>query len=149
MLTKVYTFELVVAALPEIYVEQILEFVTKQVNVSQHVEFYLIWATKILTIHAGKENVFKQQSLISIQDSLTRKYEALSKVCDFNKYTLKVVLGMDDGSESENDSDTVDESDIDDNNLILIRPHMNGTHDHDIEMQMQLDSSDEMSTDEK
>lgn len=144
-----------VTALPEIYVERTLEFVSKQISASQHIEFYLIWATKLLTIHASKENVFKQQSLISIQDSLTRKYEALSKMCDFNKYTLKVVREMGESNvktecdESEAESDE-DESDIDDNNLLLIRQHTNGTHDDDddVEMQMQSDSSDEMSTDE-
>lgn len=144
------------------YVERMLEFISKQVSTSHHIEFYLNWATKILTIHAGKEYVFKQQSLISIQDSLTRKYEALSKVCDFNKYTLKVLNEMNEsnaatkneGSKSDSDSDDDDDEDEDDDNLdsnlIMIRQNTNGTHDHDVEMNSdsQQSSSAEMSTDE-
>lgn len=86
--------ELVVASLPDLYVERALEFVSKQVSASHHIEFYLNWSRHLLTIHAQKEGVFKQQSLISMQDSLNRKYEALSKICDFNKYTLKVLREM-------------------------------------------------------
>lgn len=138
------------------YVERTLEFVSKQINASHHIEFYLLWATKILTIHASKENVFKQQSLISIQDSLQRKYEALSKVCDFNKYTIKVLREMADAaaqdqfktenSESDNDEDDVDDED-DDANLMLIR--QNGSSNQDIEMQTDSEqSSDEMSFDD-
>lgn len=136
------------------YVERTLEYVSKQVSSSHHVEFYLNWATKILTIHAPKENLIKQQSLISIQDSLQRKYDALSKVCDFNKYTLKVLIEMGqanaNGQDEEGDaSSDSDEDDIDDNNLILIRQDRNDTQDHDVEMQTDSQqSSDDMSADD-
>lgn len=115
-------------------------------------EFYLNWSTNLLTIHAPKENLFKQQSLLSIQDSLTRKYESLSKVCDFNKYTLKVLIEMreanaqrDDGSVGDSDDeDDVDDSDSDEDNLMLIRQDTSGTHDNDVEMQTDSgESSDE------
>lgn len=141
--------------MPEIYVERTLEFVSKQVSASHHIEFYITWATKILTIHAPKENVFKQQSLIAIQDSLTRKYEALSRVCDFNKYTLKVLREMgeanaadenkESGSDSDSDEDDDDEDDLDDSNLILIKRDTNGSHDQDVEMQSDQSSEDDMS----
>lgn len=36
--------------------------------------------------------MLKHQTLLSVQDSLTRKYELLNKVCDFNKYTLQVLI---------------------------------------------------------
>lgn len=146
--------ELVVTAMPEMYVERTLEFVSKQISASHHIEFYIIWATKILTIHAPKENVFKQQSLIAIQDSLTRKYEALSRVCDFNKYTLKVLREMGDANaageikESGSDSDSDDddnEDDLDDSNLILIKRDTNGSHDQDVEMQSDQSSDEDMS----
>lgn len=144
--------------MPETYVERTLEFVSKQVSASHHIEFYLTWATQILTIHAPKEHVFKQQSLIAIQDSLTRKYEALSRVCDFNKYTLKMLLEMggtgthadkdQSGSGSDTDDDDDDDNDSEDDlhNLILIKQNTNGTHDEDVEMQSESDdSSDDMS----
>lgn len=140
------TVELVLSALPEIYAERTLEFVSKQVSASHHIEFYLSWATKLLTIHASKENAFRQQSLISIQDSLTRKYEALSKVCDFNKYTLKVLRELGEANGAEDQENATDDSDDDelDDNLILVR--QNGSQNQDVEMHTDSDS-DDMSTD--
>lgn len=136
--------ELVVTALPNIYAERTLEFVTKQITASHHIEFYLNWSTKLLTVHAAKENVFKHQSLLATQDALTRKYDALSKVCDFNKYTLKVLIEMADAKEvaengrqkangADDDDDDVDmDSDSDESNLMLIR-QTNADHDHDVD----------------
>lgn len=147
-----FIVDLVVYTLPEMYVERMLEFVSKQISSSHHIEFYLSWATKLLTTHASKENVLKQQSLISIQDSLQRKYDALSKVCDFNKYTLKVLQEMAESNASDSrksnadddnsdDSDVSDSHDLDENNLILIKRNSNGAQDHDDDMQ--TDSEDE------
>lgn len=83
-------------------------------------------------MYANKDNVFKQQALVAIQDSLTRKYEALNKICDYNKYTLKVLIDIADTKQATNNgqllgnnktenghSDT--DSDDDVGNLILIR----------------------------
>lgn len=144
------------------YVERLLEFVSKQIGTSHHIEFYLSWATKLLTTHASKENILKQQSLISIQDSLQRKYDALSKVCDFNKYTMKVLQEvaetnasadqMDDADDdNSDDSDDNAGHDLDENNLMLIKSNSNGAQDHDVDMQTDSDSDDQstdgMSTD--
>lgn len=137
------------------YVERLLEFVSKQISESHHIEFYLSWSTKLLTTYASKENIFRQQSLISIQDSLLRKYEALSKVCDFNKYTLKVLIEMgeeaepsqnqnDDTSDKDDDDDgdddDDDDDDMDESNLLLIKGS-NGAHDSDVEMPTDSDES--------
>lgn len=142
------------------YVERLLEFVSKQISSSHHVEFYLSWATKLLTTHASKENVLKQQSLISIQDSLQRKYDSLSKVCDFNKYTLQVLQeiaetnGRNDqmsntDDDDDSDSEENDDNDLDENNLILINPNSNGKQDDDVDMQTDSEgSANEMSTDD-
>lgn len=146
------------------YVERLLEFVSKQISTSHHVEFYLSWATKLLTTHASKENVLKQQSLISIQDSLQRKYDSLSKVCDFNKYTLRVLQeavetnasgdrmsDADDDDDDDDDSDDNDRHDLDEDKLMLINPNSNDAQDHDVEMQTDSDSdesTDAMSADD-
>lgn len=146
-----------VYTLPDMYVERLLEFVSKQISTSHHIEFYLSWATKLLTTHAPKENVLKQQSLISIQDSLQRKYDALSKVCDFNKYTLKVLQEIseknasDDQMSDTDDDDSDDDShDLDETNLVLINPNSNGAQDHDVDMHTDSEdeSTDGMSTDD-
>lgn len=151
-----FVVDLVVYTLPEMYVERLLEFVSKQISSSHHVEFYLSWATKLLTTHASKENVLKQQSLISIQDSLQRKYDSLSKVCDFNKYTLRVlqeavetnasVDPMNDADDDDDDEDDdSDDNDLDADKLMLINTNSNGAQDHDVEMQ--TDSESDESTD--
>lgn len=152
-----FIVDLVVYTLPEMYVERLLEFVSKQISTSHHVEFYLSWATKLLTTHASKENVLKQQSLISIQDSLQRKYDSLSKVCDFNKYTLKVLqeavetnasgnqMSEIDDDDDDDDSDDNDRHDLDEDKLMLINPNSNGAQDHDVDMQ--TDSGSDESTD--
>lgn len=154
-----FAVDLVVYTLPEMYVERLLEFVSKQISTSHHIEFYLSWATKLLTTHASKENVLKQQSLISIQDSLQRKYDSLSKVCDFNKYTLKVLQEVvatnaaadqtsdADDDDDDDDSDNDDRHDLDDGNLMLINSNSNGAHDHDVEMQTDSDSDSDESMD--
>lgn len=143
---------MVVTALPEIYVERIIEFVSKQVSASHHTEFYLDWATKILTIHALKDNVFRQQSLVLIQDSLQRKYDVLSKVCDFNKYTLKVLKDMGEtrnlatnpnSSENSDSDDDELESDSGENSLMLIKQQ---SDDDNVEMESDSDDySDDFS----
>lgn len=135
------------------YVERTLEFVSKQINASHHVEFYLSWATKILTIHAPKENLFRQQSLLLIQDSLQRKYDVLSKVCDFNKYTLKVLKEMGEAKNAALDQQTNENSNSDDddedkdedeheNALMLMKSDTNG-HENDVEMETEDSSNDD------
>lgn len=137
-----FTVELVVAALPDIYAERTLEFVSKQITASHHIEFYLNWSTKLLTIHAPKENVFTHQLLLGSQDALTRKYEALSKICDFNKYTLKVLIEMADakeaaengksnGADKDDEDDVEMDSDSDSENLMLIRKSSEDDDDDD------------------
>lgn len=146
-----------VYTLPEMYVERLLEFVSKKISSSHHVEFYLSWATKLLTTHASKENVFKQHSLISIQDSLQRKYDALSAVCDFNKYTLKVLQEMAETNASndqitdadDQDSGDSDSKDFNENDLILINSSSNEAQNRDVDMQSDYEQSDDgMSTDD-
>lgn len=146
------------------YAERILEFVSKKISESHHIEFYLSWSTQLLTIHAPKENIFKQQSLLSVQDSLTRKYDALSKICDFNKYTLKVLIemgkeaaasqyknegifGESDEEDEEEEDDDDDDDDFDEENLFLMKQPNNGTNDSDVDMQTDSGESSNESDD--
>lgn len=149
-----FSAHLVASSLPDIYAERLLEFVGKQINSSQHVEFYVNWSTTLLTIHAPKENALKQQSLVAIQDSLVRKYDALNKICDFNKYTLKVLMEMaqakdeaaaNGSNSSQGDSDEDDGSDFGEN-LVLIRQdpyETNGNNDTDEEMPTEDDDNND------
>lgn len=121
-----FTVELIVRSLPDAYAERTLQFIAKYLNTSHHVEFYLNWACSILTFHGPKDNILSHQSLLTLHQSLSRKYELLSKVCDFNKYTIKVLTHMSNAApervENEND---------DDENLVLIRTSSNDESDDD------------------
>lgn len=74
------TVELVVAALPDEFVHRTLHFIAKMLSSSPHIEFYLKWATALLTIHGPKEDILPQHILLSLHQSLNRKYESLSKM---------------------------------------------------------------------
>lgn len=115
--------ELIVRSLPDTYAERTLQFIAKYLNTSHHVEFYLNWACSILTFHGPKDNILSHQSLLTLQQSLSRKYELLSKVCDFNKYTMQVLANMSNGKA---DDEQVDDEQSDDENLILLRTTSNG-----------------------
>lgn len=98
--------------MPDVYAERALDFVNKQLTASQHIEFYLSWSTHLLTMYANKDNVLKQQTLIATQDSLTRKYEALNKISDYNKYTMKVLLDIADTKEAESKRASLEKNSI-------------------------------------
>lgn len=116
-------------ALPEVYAQRTFDFVATMITSSQHIEFYLHWSKCLLNIHGSKDNAFKHHTLLSIQDSITRKYELLNKICDFNKYTLQVLMetvdikeenGMDENQIKDEESE---EEDIDD--YILLKSNRN------------------------
>lgn len=108
--------ELIVRSLPDAYAERTLQFIAKYLNSSHHVEFYLNWACSILTFHGPKDNILSHQSLLTLHQSLSRKYELLSKVCDFNKYTMQVLSNM-----SNEVAERADDETSDDEDLVLIR----------------------------
>lgn len=125
--------------------ERLIEFVARQVSASHHVEFYLHWSTTLLTVHAAKEDCLKAQTLITVQDSLTRKYESLSKICDFNKYTLKVLADMRiAAAEAQLDENNVGDEDSDAESLILGHARQdNGNDNDDVDMESEEDSDDD------
>lgn len=131
--------ELIVRSLPDAYAERTLQFIAKYLNTSHHVEFYLNWACSLLTFHGPKDNILSHQSLLTLHQSLSRKYELLSKVCDFNKYTMKVLSDM----SIEVSDERMDDEESDDENLILLRSTNNGNIDDSNDEEMAESSSDE------
>lgn len=119
--------ELVVSSLPDIYAQRILDFVAQLITTSQHIEFYLHWLKCLLNVHGAKNGVLKHQSLLAVQDSITRKYELLTKICDFNKYTLQVLVesseskyALEDIPNEADQSETEEEDGNDDGSYILL-----------------------------
>eukprot|EP00794_Sanderia_malayensis_P007000 gene6999-7785_t len=83
--------------LRETYATRLLNHISRQLETSNHLEFYLIW-TKHLLFTWGK--YFKENSLdilpvlINLQKNLSKNYESLGRLCDSNVYTLKYLLKM-------------------------------------------------------
>ncbi|XP_015588288.1 periodic tryptophan protein 2 homolog [Cephus cinctus] len=112
---------LTVAGLPDVYVERILKFIAAELERTRHVHFYLIWVETILTIHGPRINSTSSMPiLLTIQKNMQQKYEELTKICDFNNYTMKyiqrigelkstktneIVVTVDDDDGGDNDDD--------------------------------------------
>ncbi|XP_019866738.2 periodic tryptophan protein 2 homolog isoform X2 [Aethina tumida] len=84
--------ELIVSSLSIKYVERLLVIISSALDSSRHFEYYLLWAQNILTIHGP--NIRSQKNLpalLALEKSLLRKQEQISKICDYNKYTLQYI----------------------------------------------------------
>lgn len=79
-------------------------------------------------MHGPKEDVLSAHTLLALHQNISRKYEQLSKVCDFNKYTMRVLRSVEapkpataDGSDDDNDDGDDDGDDALDGGLLLVR----------------------------
>ncbi|XP_063530228.1 periodic tryptophan protein 2 homolog [Cydia strobilella] len=79
--------ELTVTSLDEDYAHRLTASIARLIEESPHLEHLLIWTKCILT---GK-NKFPQSALLALEKALTVKYSQLSKICDFNKYTIRCI----------------------------------------------------------
>ncbi|KAG5267310.1 hypothetical protein AALO_G00220330 [Alosa alosa] len=85
----------VCSTLPDVYVEKLLAFVGATLENSWHLQFYLTWAQSLLTIHGQK---LKNRSgailptIQSLQKSIQRHHDDLSKLCDWNIYALRYAV---------------------------------------------------------
>jgi len=81
-----YSVELTVRSLPAIYAERVLKFVAPTMEGTRHVEFYLLWVQHLLTAHGQHLRQAGAQAtplLLSLQKSLNRRHEDLSKLYGF------------------------------------------------------------------
>ncbi|XP_036401269.1 PWP2 small subunit processome component [Megalops cyprinoides] len=87
----------VCGSLPDVYVEKLLRFVASTLESSGHLQFYLTWAQCLLTLHGQK---LKSRSgailpiIQSLQKSIQRHFEDLSKLCDWNIYTIRYAAAL-------------------------------------------------------
>lgn len=146
------------ATLPDEYAHRTLQFVAKQLESTQHVEFYLRWSSQLLTSHGPKEDILSAHTLLALHQNLSRKYEQLSKVCDFNKYTMRVLRSIevvdeeakktdDDGDEAADDSSSdadADDAMDGDGGLLLLRK-VRADEDADATMESDSDDADSAS----
>lgn len=120
--------ELSVVSMSVVYAGKLLTFIAEEMSKSQHIHFYLIWAKHILTKHGHQMNSALQMStFLNLEKNMQQKYDALSKICDFNQYTMEFIkktaqleekynkATQDDddmGSDGES-NDSIEEMDID------------------------------------
>uniref|UniRef100_A0A8C2Y9H2 PWP2 small subunit processome component n=1 Tax=Coturnix japonica TaxID=93934 RepID=A0A8C2Y9H2_COTJA len=89
--------DVVCSSLPDLYVEKVLEFLASAFEISCHLEFYLIWAHKLLMLHGQKLKTRSQKLLPMIQflqKSIQRHFEDVSKLCEWNIYNIKYALAI-------------------------------------------------------
>lgn len=84
--------KLICSTLPETFAPSLLQILARGLQTSTHLEFYLEWCTGLLTTHGNKSELLQHHALLSLQESLSQKYESLNRICDFNKYTMRVLL---------------------------------------------------------
>lgn len=93
-----YSVELTVRSLPAIYAERVLKFVAPTMEGTRHVEFYLLWVQHLLTTHGQHLKQAGAQAtplLLSLQKSLNRRHEDLSKLYVFfwkSRVTVTLIL---------------------------------------------------------
>ncbi|XP_034195473.2 periodic tryptophan protein 2 homolog [Osmia lignaria lignaria] len=117
--------ELTTANLPDIYVDKVLKFIASELELTRHVHFYLLWIETILTKHGAKINSALQMPiLLTLHKNMQKKYDDLSKICDFNQYTMsylkkvgefkaKKPMNVEINSDEESEKSSIEEMDVD------------------------------------
>lgn len=113
--------ELVCADLSPEFSQRLLQQLARQLQSTPHIEFYLQWSCCLLTKHGNQDGVFQHTGLLALHEVLSRKYEMLNKICDYNKYTLKVLLDRADKLERENEGKPNATEEDSDEEMLLIR----------------------------
>ncbi|XP_032485862.1 periodic tryptophan protein 2 homolog isoform X1 [Phocoena sinus] len=122
--------EVISSSLPDLYVEKALEFLASSFEESRHLEFYLIWTQKLLMAHGQKLKCRVGTLLPAVQflqKSIQRHWDDISKLCDWNRYSLQYALavskqrGLKRPSEPPDSEQEADAPEGDDNSLHLLR----------------------------
>ncbi|KAH8289010.1 hypothetical protein KR054_012537, partial [Drosophila jambulina] len=113
--------ELVCADLSPEFAQRLLQQLARQLQATPHIEFYLQWSCCLLTKHGNQDGVFQHTGLLALHEVLSRKYEMLNKICDYNKYTLKVLLDRADKLEQSNEGGAKAVAEDSDEEMLLIR----------------------------
>ncbi|XP_013200254.1 periodic tryptophan protein 2 homolog [Amyelois transitella] len=85
--------DLTVSSLDADYADRLLNTLARLLEDSRHLEHLLLWMRAIIS---GKRGKFPPSVLLAAEKVLTVKYSQLSKICDFNKYTIKCIKSVGD-----------------------------------------------------
>lgn len=83
--------ELTVRSLDDEYADRLLNYIAILLEDNRHIEHLLAWVKHLVTVRRRK---FPPSVLLALEKALTVKYSQLSKICDFNKYTVKCIKSV-------------------------------------------------------
>ncbi|XP_020278124.1 periodic tryptophan protein 2 homolog [Pseudomyrmex gracilis] len=87
--------ELTVTSISDIYIEKLLKFIASELESTRHIHFYLLWIEIILTKYGSRVNTALQMPmLLMLHKNMQKKYDDLSRICDFNQYTMNYILNI-------------------------------------------------------
>ncbi|EDW01423.1 periodic tryptophan protein 2 homolog [Drosophila grimshawi] len=112
--------ELLCADLSPDFAQRLLQQLARLLQSSPHIEFYLQWCCCLLTTHGNRDGVFQHTALLALHESLSHKYEMLNKICDYNKYTLRVLLERSDKLKDMKKSEDNAQNEDSDSEMLLI-----------------------------
>lgn len=75
-----FAVKLIVGNVPAEFAERLSQTVSRLLNTSHHIEFYLEWAVELLNKFGTREESITHTTLLGLHQSLQKKYESLSKV---------------------------------------------------------------------
>ncbi|XP_067628403.1 periodic tryptophan protein 2 homolog isoform X2 [Eurosta solidaginis] len=134
--------KLICSTLPDTFVNSLMQIVARGLQTTTHLQFYLEWCCSLLSTHGTKSDLLQHHALLSMQESLSQKYESLNRICDFNKYTMRVLLNAakerSKQRTEENRTKSIDmqngnNSDEDDSEMLLIKAKSNDDEVSDFE----------------
>jgi len=98
------------------YLPSLLTFVAEESETSRHIQFYLIWTKSLLYSHGSylkSESKQVMPVLNLLIKNLTRKSEDLSRICDYNKYSIKYLIGLKDMTSKDSNVDGEEDMEVD------------------------------------
>ncbi|XP_045534107.1 periodic tryptophan protein 2 homolog isoform X1 [Papilio machaon] len=95
--------ELTVRDLEKEYCDRLTSSVARLLEDSRHLEHLLVWARALLSKGRLPQNV-----LLALEKVLTVKYSQLSKICDFNKYTIRCIKSVAEIAPKQEDVEMMD-----------------------------------------
>lgn len=87
--------QLIVEFLPAVYVSRLLMFVSKQLESSRHIEFYLNWCATTLAVHGAHIRANARSHAVclrAVQKAVAQQQDVLGKMSIGNVYAIRYLL---------------------------------------------------------
>ena len=98
------------------YLPSLLTFISEESESSRHIQFYLRWTKSLLYSHGSylKSESKKFTPVLNLLiKGLSRKSDELSKICDYNKYTVEYLMAQSERNSENLKDESVGEMEVD------------------------------------